>query len=205
MNHTAIKQLFPVNSDEFRTYGRVLEGYKWDGLQTLLAKTEAPADRVDYVASCRTFEAGADFPVLRNGVFGGIPCQAGYCNGYRTQVGTLEYHCCSELILLGSDAVLPLGHRWDIESGRYDFGKLRAFYAPSGTAVELYATTLHFSPCAARPGASFRAVIILPRTTNSEYAYAPSGVPETQLLAAKNKWVVSSNEPVDILPLITGR
>ena len=46
------------------------------------------------------------------------------------------------------DLILILGKQQDIEEDHtYDTSRMEAFLVPAGTAVEVYATTLHYAPC----------------------------------------------------------
>ena len=51
------------------------------------------------------------------------------------------------------------------EDFTYDTSLVEAFLVPKGTAVEVYATTLHYAPCGVG-GAGFKVVIVLPKGTN---------------------------------------
>ena len=44
----------------------------------------------------------------------------------------------------------------DITDGKLDTAKVKAFRAPAGTLVEVYATTLHYAPCHVDPAKGFR-------------------------------------------------
>ena len=47
-----------------------------------------------------------------------------------------------------TDMILLLGKQQDIESDdTYDTAKVKAFFVPAGTVIEVYATTLHYAPC----------------------------------------------------------
>lgn len=194
-------KLYPISADAFSAYGRVCRLEAGALGQALLA-TPVSLSGVTYVASVPELEQTPEFRAVEDLIFGGLFCECGYCNGFTTTVDTLEYHCCSEWLLLGSDAVLLLGHRWDVENAAYDFRRLEAFFVPAGTAVELYATTLHYSPCSAARNLPFRAAIVLPRGTNTPDFVSHPGHPEAQLLSEKNKWVISGDQTVDIYPLL---
>ena len=78
----------------------------------------------------------------------------------------------------------------EIENGVLTTDKVKAFFIPKGTAVELYATTLHYAPAAV--GHGFRMGCVLPRGTNLD---APGITPkgrEDRLLWGANKWVIAS-------------
>lgn len=195
-------KLESVFSESFSRYGRVQADFRGGALRQALLKTPAPSDAVIYVASEPSLEATPEYCRVQAEFFGGLPCEGGYCNGSATRVDTLEYHRSSEWMLLGSDVVLLLGHRWEIQGDAYDFSKLSAFLVPSGTALELFATTLHYSPLNAKKNQPFQAVIVLPRGTNGSNAAGGSGKGESSLLAASNKWVLHSPRAVEIASLI---
>ena len=74
----------------------------------------------------------------------------------------------------------------------YDTSLMEAFRIPSGTAVELYATTLHYAPCNASDG-GFLVAVVLPKGTNEALEHPHTGG-EDALLAAKNKWLIGHPE-----------
>ena len=120
--------------------------------------------------------------------------QIGYCNGHNETLNAVEYHRCSEVDVAVDDIILLLGRQQDIkEDFTYDTSLMEAFYVPAGTAVELYATTLHYAPCGVK-GNGFRCVIILPRDTNTEITFSLAGKDEDILMAAKNKWLIAHEE-----------
>lgn len=65
---------------------------------------------------------------------------------------------------------------------------------PAGTAVEVYATTLHYAPCTAQGENGFRCVIVLPEGTNTELDFPVDAKGEERLLTAKNKWLIAHEE-----------
>ena len=80
-------------------------------------------------------------------------------------MNALEYHRSSEIDIAVTDLILLLGCQQDIKEDTYDTALVEAFFVPAGTAVELYATTLHYAPCNAKAG-GFRCVVVLPKGTN---------------------------------------
>lgn len=106
----------------------------------------------------------------------------------------MEYHRSSEIDIAVTDLILLLGCQQDIQEGDvYDTSKIEAFFVPAATAVELYATTLHYAPCTARKG-GFRCAIILPKGTNDALSFETSKEGENRLLAAVNKWMIAHEE-----------
>ena len=64
---------------------------------------------------------------------------------------------------------------------------------PAGTAIEVYATTLHYAPCTAQEG-GFRCVVVLPKGTNEELPFETAKEGENRLLAAMNKWLIAHED-----------
>ena len=93
------------------------------------------------------------------------------------------------------DFILLLGLRSEIEAdGMFDTAKVKAFFIPAGVPIDLYASTLHFAPCSARPDQGFKVLVVLPRGTNTA---KPDFVPvsaEDRLLKARNKWLLAHPE-----------
>ena len=178
----------------FSVYGRRMEGYHLEELLEKMKGTPLPVDDVVYVPSFELLEntqAGKELAVRG---FGGLPIQIGYCNGNNRKLNAVEYHRSSEIDIAVNDLILLLGRQQDIEEGGiYDTSKIEAFLLPAGTAVELYATTLHYAPCSACDE-GFRCVIVLPKGTNTELDIAPEKSGEDQLLTAKNKWLIAHPE-----------
>ena len=152
-----------------------------------------PKDVV-YVPSVEAMEILPEaVDVCRKG-FGGLPIQIGYCNGDNHKLNALEYHRSSEIDIAATDLILLLGCQQDIEADdTYDTSKVEAFFVPAGTAVELYATTLHYAPCSAQEG-GFRCVIVLPKGTNEDLTFEPAKEGENRLLTAVNKWLIAHEE-----------
>lgn len=186
-------QVKSVMDPSFRKYGRVLKIETPDLLERL-AKTPAPADEVIYVASAPELEACAEYAVIRDSIYGGMPTQVGYCNGFNKKLNAVEYHRDSEINIALDGAILIVGSEQDIEDDfTYDTAKMEAFEVPAGGVVEVYGTTLHYAPCSVgdKP---FRVVIILPAGTNTDAPVLTGVLPEEKLLTHKNKWLIAHPE-----------
>lgn len=180
-----------VFDSRFAPYGQVLEGYDFtDLIRVLEESTPCPEDGTVYVPSEPALEALPIFGEVRDRGFGGMPIQIGYCNGVNTRLTCLEYHRTSEIDIAATDMVFLVARQPEIENGVLTTDKVKAFFIPKGTAVELYATTLHYAPAAV--GHGFRMGCVLPRGTNLESpAITPKGK-EDRLLWGANKWVIAS-------------
>lgn len=182
-----------LTDTSFGKYGKVVTEFSFDKILKEMEHTPLPKDVV-YVPSVEELEALPEAAEVCRKGFGGLPVQIGYCNGDNHKLNALEYHRSSEIDIAADDLILLLGCQQDIEEGDiYDTSKVEAFLVPAGTAVELYATTLHYAPCSAKEG-GFRCVIILPKGTNEELPFRPAAEGENRLLTAVNKWLIAHDE-----------
>ena len=183
-----------VNDASFKKYGKILKGYPVDKILKEMQHTPLPDD-VIYVPSIDTLEATSDAKVFQEKGFGGLAIEIGYCNGKNYKLNGLEYHRSSEINIAVNDLILLLGRQEDItDEYTYDTSKVEAFFVPKGTAIEVYATTLHYAPCNAKGEEGFRCVIILPKGTNEELTFTPDNNEEDKLLTAQNKWMIAHEE-----------
>lgn len=182
-----------VTDPEFRKYGKIVEKIDFSGLiRALEEKTPLP-EAVVYEPSVEALEAEPVFQLLEGKAYGEMPVQIGYCNGHNHKLNALEYHRSSEINVAATDAILLVGHQQDITPEfTYDTSLVEAFLLPKGTAVEVYATTLHYAPCSVG-NQGFRVGIILPRGTNYPLKDVHAGW-EDKLLAATNKWLIGHPE-----------
>lgn len=182
-----------VTDPEFRKYGKIVEKIDFSGLiRALEEKTPLP-EAVVYEPSVEALEAEPVFQLLEGKAYGEMPVQIGYCNGHNHKLNALEYHRSSEINVAATDAILLVGHQQDITPEfTYDTSLVEGFLLPKGTAVEVYATTLHYAPCSVG-NQGFRVGIILPRGTNYPLKDVHAGW-EDQLLAATNKWLIGHPE-----------
>lgn len=182
-----------VTDASFGKYGKVMTEFSFEQILKEMEHTPLPEDVV-YVPSVETLEALPEAQDVSRKGFGGLPVQIGYCNGDNSRLNALEYHRSSEIDIAVTDLILLLGCQQDIEADdMYDTSKVEAFFVPAGTAVELYATTLHYAPCSVKAN-GFRCVIVLPKGTNEELPFKPAEEGENRLLAAVNKWLIAHEE-----------
>ena len=178
-----------VTDPAFKAYGRIITGYDFSGLLKAMEQTPLPED-VIYIPSLPEMEALPAAKELENGIYGQMPIQIGCCNGHNKKLNAVEYHRDSEVDIAVDDLILILGKQQDIEEDHtYDTSRMEAFLVPAGTAVEVYATTLHYAPCHVKDE-GFRCVIVLPRDTNLDMEPVEVKDPEDRLLFARNKWLI---------------
>lgn len=188
-------KIHSVFSEEFKTFGRVIEDIDFSPLCEYMKKSTAiPEKNNIYVASEKGME---ELPVcgeIQNKIYGEMPIQIGYCNGRNTTYNGFEYHKGSEVNVAVTPFCLVLGHTWQIKDNKFYVGDETVFFVPEGTAIEFYQTTLHLSPCTVSDD-GFKAVVVLPRGTNTPLENAEKGERgESALLFQKNKWVIAHPE-----------
>jgi len=185
-----------VMDAEFNVYGRILDVDTQDFVKTITAHPATPQGEVVYEPSVAEFERLPLSQTMEKIVYGQMPTEFGHCSGWNEKLNALEYHRSSEIDIAATDLILMLGRQQDIatEDYTYDTKNVECFLVPAGTAVELYATTLHYAPCGV-DGKEFRCGVVLPKHTNEQLNEDTSKAQgEERLLFAVNKWLVAHKE-----------
>ena len=182
-----------ITDPSFRRYGRVIQGIDFGDLVEAIKKETPLPEGVAYEPSIAALEATTAAKELQKKTYGELPIEIGYCNGHNYKLNAIEYHRSSEINVAATDAVLIVGMQQDItDDFTYDTSLMEAFLVPEGTAVEIYATTLHYAPCSANDG-GFKVGIVLPAGTNYPLQNTHEGW-EDALIAAQNKWLIGHAE-----------
>lgn len=185
-------KIYSVFDPEFHAYGQIVDGME-DTVAPLLealAKTPLP-EGTDYVPEEPLLQSLPEAQVISDHCYGGMLVQLGWCNGHNTKLNCLEYHRDSEFNLGTENFILLLAKQSDIVDGVLDTAKVKAFWAPAGTLVEVYATTLHYAPCHMDAAKGFRVMVALPKLTNTDKPNVPAKTSEDKLLWARNKWLLA--------------
>ena len=186
-------QIYEVTDARFRKYGKVIRNIDFSALTEAMKKTPVPSDVV-YELSIAELEALPVAKEIEKVFYGELPIQIGYCNGHNKKLNAVEYHRNSEINVAATDLVLLIGEQKDIEDDfTYDTSKIEAFLVPAGTAIEVYATTLHYAPCNVKES-GFQCVVVLPKGTNTEINFQLEKTGEDALITAKNKWLIAHEE-----------
>lgn len=186
-------QVKNVNDLDFKKYGRVLKNYDFTEIIEKMKETPLPQDVV-YEPSIKILEDLSIFEELKDREFGGLSIQIGYCNGNNNLLNAVEYHRSSEINIAATDLILLIGSLQDVNDDySYDTSNIEAFLVPKGTAIEVYATTLHYAPCNADEN-GFRCVVVLPKDTNLPLNKNIEKTGEDALLFAKNKWLIGHKD-----------
>ena len=186
-------KIYSVMDDNFKKYGRIIKSIDLSSVINAMESTPVPDDVV-YVpedASLMKTEFVAD---MKNRYFGEYSVQVGFCNGHNQKLNAVEYHRSSEVNVACTDMILLLGKQQDIEDDfTYHTDNIEAFLVEEGTAVEMYATTLHYAPCGV-DGNGFKCVVVLPQGTNYDLKMPVGTDGEDKLLAATNKWLIAHKD-----------
>ncbi|MCD7829963.1 MAG: DUF4867 family protein, partial [Clostridiales bacterium] len=130
---------------DFKPYGQVHENFPVEEILAALEKTPV-TEGVVYTAEDENLQELPATAEVSDNLFGGISVQMGWCNGHNTRLNCLEYHRDSEFNLGTSDFILLLAKQDQITDGMLDTADVKAFRVPAGVMVEVYATTLHYTP-----------------------------------------------------------
>lgn len=188
--------ILSVYDEEFREYGKILEGYDVDELVTVMAGIRMPSSGTSYDPAVPSLEACGIFNDLRDRAYGGMPIQIGMCWGFNTKLNCLEYHRCSEINIGATEFVLLLAKESHIRDGRLDTESVKAFKAPAATPIEIFATSLHYAPCmTSRSG--FKVAVVLPKGTNEKMPSFTAICDEDRWMMACNKWLLAHPESTE--------
>ena len=184
-------KVYSVYDKEFSSYGKVLDGYDTAELVEAMNRIPLPAEGVCYEPGIESLEACAILGELSDRAYGGMPIQLGMCWGRNTKLNCLEWHKDSEINIGTDDYILLMAKEEEIIDGKLDTAAVKAFLAPAGVAVEVYATALHYAPCHADAEKGFRTAVVLPKGTNTAMPEIKAGNFEDKCLWARNKWLLA--------------
>ena len=190
--------IYSVTDPEFAPYGMVWSGLSREAVDPLLAvlRKTPVLEGSQYVASAPELEGAEGADALKQLMYGGHPAQLGWCNGHNTRLNCLEYHRSSEFNLGASDFILLLAKRDQIKDGKLDTSLVKAFRVPAGVLVEVFATTLHYTPCMV-DAQGFQVMVALPAGTNGPRPEAADDMPaagDSYCYWKADKWVLCHAE-----------
>lgn len=186
-------EFYNVTDKEFALFGKIVKDLDVSEIIKVAKNIPNPQSGSKYTPSFEEFEFLKIASDIENEYFGFLPTQIGYCWGYNNKLDATEWHTSSEINIAVTPLVLILGSLLDVSEGKIHSSKFKAFYLPKGTAVEVYATSLHYCPCQVSDS-GFGCVVGLPLGTNTELTIKP----DNQLLFAKNKWLIAHNDADDL-------
>lgn len=185
-----------VFDPSFRKYGRIIREVPLGDMREAALTVPMPENKEClYLASVPEIEDTESFRAYTRIYAGGQNIQGGICWGYNSKMNGVEYHRSSEVNIALDDVVMMVGDRRDIgEDNTFDAANMEFYFVPAGTAVELYATTLHLAPCQVNED-GFRVIVLLPKGTNSplsakQMLEVKEADGEYRLLFAVDKWTI---------------
>lgn len=198
-----------IYDEAFKPFGRVLSDVPAELTEPVVAAMRehiALPEGTAYGPSEPALEALEVAPQLGALFFGGLSYQLGCVRGHNTKLNCLEYHRSSEFNLGTDDFILLLAHQWELDVDAegnpvLDTNKVKAFRAPAGVLIEVYATSLHYTPCHADAAHGFKVLVALPKGTNelvddaANAALAPvADMADARMLRKANKWLFAHPE-----------
>ncbi len=189
-------QIKSCKSAEFRQFGRIHD-FKFQKIKEYLSTLPMPSQLggETYIPEDHAIDKYVDeCHYIRANLFGQVPCQIGSYVGQAYKLNALEYHKCSEILILTEAAVLLLASIWDLDNFTLNTSKMQAFFVEADSCIELYNTTLHFSPLAVT-SRGIRQAVVQQQGTNTPKTEATQIIcPEDELLLERNKWVICHEE-----------
>lgn len=123
-----------LESLEFKKYGKVHTNAKVDNMLDYLLNTEMSTDY--YLPSCDDLLALDEAEYFKELCYGQVPCQIGYYNAHNSALNALEYHKCSETLVVATDIVLLLATIFDLdEEFKLDSKDVKSFFVAKGAFV----------------------------------------------------------------------
>ena len=184
-------KIYSIYDPEFKEYGRIVDGYDVTPIVDALNETTPIPEKTKYVPEDDYIHSLPAAKELEIAMFGGIPAQFGWVNGHNTKLNCLEYHRCSEFNLPTEDLILLLAKQSELVDWKLDTSAVKAFKVPAGVLIEVYATTLHFSPCQASKDKGYRMLVVLAKGTNDGFISSAGKGSEDPLLRKLNKWMIA--------------
>ncbi|MEG0268498.1 MAG: DUF4867 family protein [Carnobacterium sp.] len=159
-----------VTSSEFKAYGNILEGYDITAIKEYAEKNIAiPKEGNSYSPSNDELEKFEIIKRIEADVYAGLPVEAGECAGNNTAFSAYEYHQGSEVNIVLTDVLMVLGKREQAIEGIFNAQEdAKIFFVPAGTLIEMYSSTLHYSPCIVDK-TGFKVIVILIKGSNEPF------------------------------------
>lgn len=177
-------EIISINDNRFRPYGKILEGYELEELEEFAKKNiEVPKVGSKYIVSIPEMEKLSVIQKIFADVYAGMEAEAGVCVGQNKALMGIEFHQGSETIIALKDCVLILGKKQDMIDNTYDGALVEYFFVKQGQVIEIYDTTLHYSPC--NVDDYFMTIVILLKGTNEPLENAKG------MIVKKNKWFIT--------------
>ncbi len=187
-------EIYSVSDEAFKEYGEKIENINTDEIVKVCEGIEMPESATRYEAQTAVLQALPVAKEINDKCFGALNSQIGFCWGYNSKLNALEWHTGSEINIAVTDLVLLLARRADIENGKLDSKKVKAFYVKKGEIIEVFAPTLHYCPCMVEEK-GFKCVVGLEKGTNLPL----ENKTEDARLFAVNKWLLAHEDNANLI------
>lgn len=181
-------QIFTTKDKEFQQYGRSLDIDATSLIDYLSSQGEKDeiknAAKASYVTDREDLHDFVCIPQIQKDIFGYLPIQTGVVKGRNQSLTGTEFHQGSEVNVAVTDCLLVLGNKYDMIDNTIDVSQMDVFYVEKGEVLEIYPTTLHYTPIEAN-NEGFSLVVILIEGTNTDIDFE-----KNSMLCKKNKWYV---------------
>ena len=180
------RQFFTADSEAFSPYGRILpyDAKQWCNMAAQLypLEMEKAAYRCDDPA---LLHDATIISRIKRDIFGEMDIQVGIVAGQNEYLTGIEFHQGSEVNIAITDCLLLLGLKSELQETVYDANKTKAFYIEKGTVLEIFDSTLHYTPIQTEK-AGFSLGVILLKGTNTDIDTVKGS-----MLTKKNKWYIT--------------
>ncbi len=181
--------IYTTDDPVFANYGRIVSNIDAKELMGAAEKIAYPEEGSLYQPSCPELEGRNAAREISDLIFGTLDTEIGYCRGYNSYLGALEWHSNSEVNIAVTDFILLLAKRSELRDGTLSSSDISAFYVRAGEIIEIYSSTLHFCPCQVK-AEGFGCIVALPRGTNLPLDCKT----RDNYLFRKNKWLIAHKE-----------
>ncbi len=181
-------QIQELNCSTFKDYGQIIH----IDMKEAIEYAEKYQNIKAYDMSISDLENLSCIQELMKDIYGYLDVMAGIVTGENDVLNGLEYHQCSETIVAITDYILVVGKRQDMNDYEYDINQCELFYVPKGTTIELYATTLHYTPITVKN--RFKTICLLLKGTGESYE-------RIGILKKCNKWFIAHKENIEKVSL----
>ena len=187
---------FHTTADKkFKKYGRVLN-YNTTQLIDQLSQSSnlnkiKAMPKASYRPNIPSLHHYDFIDLIRQDIFGELDIQVGIVEGRNNFATGTEFHQGSEVNIAITDCILVLGSKYDMINEEIDISQMVIFYVKKGEALEIYSSTLHYTPIEVDSN-GFEVIVILIKGTNTDI-----DCKNNSLLCKKNKWYVAHKTQTD--------
>lgn len=178
-------EFYTVQDEQFHPFGRWLPYDASEWIEQTLKKHPVPDKKASYFPDDLQLHEHALIKTIHNEIYGQLDIQVGIVHGKNEYLTGIEFHQGSEVNIALTDCILLLGKKEDMKDTTYDAAKTKKFYIKKGQVLEIYGSTLHYTPVQASTE-GFSLGVILLKGTNTDM----DAIPHTMLIK-KNKWYIT--------------